>query len=603
MPYQINKYNGDTLVNLADGALDSSTSLGLVGRNFAGYGEIQNENFLFLLENFAGDGAPKRPITGQLWYNTQTKRINVYSGTRWSIVGNTEVTDTAPTDVAPGDGWLDTRDNKFYVNDGTNWKFVGPEAVAGFSGATRLVSTKVRDTTGTYYPIIKATLNDAVIAIIADRDFTINSVDTIAGFTDLKKGVTLSTSSYIKGDVIGNATSATKLATARTINGVAFDGTANITLTANNGSNVLTPGQYITGTPYNGSTSITWTIDATKNNVDNTIVARDSAGNFSAGTITADLHGDTTGTHYGAVVGNTAGTHNGAVIGNVTGNLTGNVTGNVTGDLNGVLGNVTANAANITEITISDQFVTNGSAGSVGQILKSRGAHQAPEWGSPIVDLVNQVDNILAVPHGGTGRSSLTFNNILVGNGAGEVKYIPPGAAGTVIRSTGAEWRAEPFGITSQISYFASPVAPDGWLKCDGSAYSRVTYAGLFAAIGTTWGAGDGSTTFNVPDLRGEFIRVWDDAKGIDVGRVFGTLQAADVGSHQHNYDDLYGLQDDNGSAVYDRNGNRLYKYSGWGDDGDNDSGGPAWFYSKTAAAGGTETRPRNVALLACIKY
>ena len=103
--------------------------------------------------------------------------------------------------------------------------------------------------------------------------------------------------------------------------------------------------------------------------------------------------------------------------------------------------------------------------------------------------------------------------------------------------------------------------------------------------------------------LRGEFIRVWDDAKGIDVGRVFGTRQAEDIGSHQHNYDDLYGLNDDQGPAVYDRNGNRVYKYSGWGDDGDNDSGNPAWFYSKTAAAGGTETRPRNVALLACIKY
>lgn len=72
---------------------------------------------------------------------------------------------------------------------------------------------------------------------------------------------------------------------------------------------------------------------------------------------------------------------------------------------------------------------------------------------------------------------------------------------------------------------FAMSSAPAGWLKCNGAAVSRTTYAALFAAVGTVFGVGDGSTTFNLPDLRGEFFRGWDDGKGTDAGRVFGSGQ------------------------------------------------------------------------------
>jgi microcystin-dependent protein len=76
-----------------------------------------------------------------------------------------------------------------------------------------------------------------------------------------------------------------------------------------------------------------------------------------------------------------------------------------------------------------------------------------------------------------------------------------------------------------KISMFARSTAPSGYLKCNGAAISRTTYEALFSAIGTTFGAGDGSTTFNIPDLRGEFIRGWDDARGVDAGRAFGSYQ------------------------------------------------------------------------------
>ena len=84
------------------------------------------------------------------------------------------------------------------------------------------------------------------------------------------------------------------------------------------------------------------------------------------------------------------------------------------------------------------------------------------------------------------------------------------------------------------VLYFAGRTAPAGWLKANGAAVSRTAYAALFAAIGTTYGAGDGRSTFNLPDLRGEFIRGWDDGRGVDAGRVFGSAQAHALQSHQH---------------------------------------------------------------------
>lgn len=94
-----------------------------------------------------------------------------------------------------------------------------------------------------------------------------------------------------------------------------------------------------------------------------------------------------------------------------------------------------------------------------------------------------------------------------------------------------------PSGIPAgQIIYVGFSSAPTGYLKANGAAVSRSVYASLFTAIGTTFGVGDGSTTFNVPDLRGEFIRGWDDSRGVDVSRAFGSAQADAFKSHSHTW-------------------------------------------------------------------
>ena len=84
----------------------------------------------------------------------------------------------------------------------------------------------------------------------------------------------------------------------------------------------------------------------------------------------------------------------------------------------------------------------------------------------------------------------------------------------------------------------ATPTAPAGYLECNGAAVSRVSYRTLFGLIGTYYGGGDGSTTFNLPDLRGEFIRGWDNGRGVDGGRVIGSFQDKDTSTATHTHAD-----------------------------------------------------------------
>jgi microcystin-dependent protein len=141
--------------------------------------------------------------------------------------------------------------------------------------------------------------------------------------------------------------------------------------------------------------------------------------------------------------------------------------------------------------------------------------------------------------------------------------------------------------ITGQIAFFARDTAPSGWLKANGSLVSRSAYGDLFAAIGTTYGAGDGSSTFRLPDLRGEFLRAWDDGRGVDASRVLGSLQSDSFRSHTHTVRfETWGRNHDTGAST-------RYDVRTSGTDG----------AVTTTATGDSETRPRNIALLACIKF
>jgi hypothetical protein len=293
MAYTINKFNGTELIVLEDGTINTSTSLGLVGRNYVGYGETQNENFVFLLENFANTAPPARPLKGQTWFNSTSNLLHVYDGTKWAIVGAAVLSTTAPEGPSVGQLWLRTTDNTLHVWTAAGWAFIGPEAVAGF-GTTRARSTSLLDTTGTARPVILLTVNGIVTAICSSIAFTIAASNPVEGFLDLETGITLSSLRKVKGSLVGNSTSATFLENPRTINGVSFNGGSNITVKSST-TNKLVKGDYLTGSDFDGSSEITWAVDATSSNIIGKVVVRNSSGGFAAGTITADLVGAVTG--------------------------------------------------------------------------------------------------------------------------------------------------------------------------------------------------------------------------------------------------------------------------------------------------------------------
>ena len=144
--------------------------------------------------------------------------------------------------------------------------------------------------------------------------------------------------------------------------------------------------------------------------------------------------------------------------------------------------------------------------------------------------------------------------------------------------------------LIGSVAAFAMNTAPTGWFKANGAAVSRSLYSALFARIGTTFGVGNGSTTFNLPDLRGEFVRGWDDGRGADAGRAFGSAQGASV--------DSSGVQLREAANNYLPGGNVTGDALAYFGNADVTTYGTAATYF-----GGTETRPRNVALLYCIKW
>ena len=116
MSYKLNKTDGSLLVDLVDGQLDTTSSdLTLIGRNYSGFGEVLNENFIQLLENFANSAAPTNPVRGQLWFDTTENRLKVYNGTSFTASGGVTVQANQPNMVA-GDLWIDNLNDQI-IND------------------------------------------------------------------------------------------------------------------------------------------------------------------------------------------------------------------------------------------------------------------------------------------------------------------------------------------------------------------------------------------------------------------------------------------------------------------------------------------------------
>jgi microcystin-dependent protein len=189
------------------------------------------------------------------------------------------------------------------------------------------------------------------------------------------------------------------------------------------------------------------------------------------------------------------------------------------------------------------------------------------------------------------------------------------GNANDVLQSDGSgnlSFAALPQAVpTGSVHLMATTTAPSGYLKCNGAAVSRTTEAALFAIIGTTWGEGDGSSTFNVPDLRGEFVRGWDDSRGVDSGRSFASSQSDQNKQHNHSasatssvtdpghFHDVPYSNSDSGDGVIEESGTG---FSGVEPTNSATTGISVSTSVSIGNSGGSEARPRNIAMMYVIK-
>jgi hypothetical protein len=221
MPYSIYKTDGTLLTTIPDGQYDTSTSLTLVGKNLFNFGQFQNTNYVRLLENFSNTTQPTNQLTGQLWWDKANTVMKVYNGANWAPFAFTVISNNPNDAAGTGNLWFDTDTNQLSVNTGGGLVLIGPEAVDGF-GTTRMVSTKLQDTVGTFHPVIQTALDDEIIAIIADTAFTLSSTNVISGFSGLVKGFNLKNSATNETQVVGNSSSSTGAASLLNEAGTAF---------------------------------------------------------------------------------------------------------------------------------------------------------------------------------------------------------------------------------------------------------------------------------------------------------------------------------------------------------------------------------------------
>jgi hypothetical protein len=163
----------------------------LVGKNYAGYGEFLDENFIHLLENGSNTTAPGAPLTGQLWWDSANSLMKVYNGSTFKTISSATAQSTAPTNNVIGDLWYDTVNAQLKVWTGAAFLLVGPAFTSG-QGTTGAIADTITDNVSVSHVVIKLYVEDDVVGIVS-KDAAFTPQSAITGFTTVRPGITLST--------------------------------------------------------------------------------------------------------------------------------------------------------------------------------------------------------------------------------------------------------------------------------------------------------------------------------------------------------------------------------------------------------------------------
>jgi hypothetical protein len=204
MAYTINLTDGTIFATVADGTINTASSMTLVGKNYAGYGEFLDENFIHLLENGSNTTAPGAPLTGQLWWDKTNNVMKVYNGTTFKVISAATASSSAPTSNVAGDLWFDTTNQQLKVYNGSAFILVGPASTSG-QGTSGAIVTTVQDVSLVDHVIVQLYVNNVIVAIVSkDATFTPGGAG-ITGFATVGPGIQLSSS--VTGAVFGGTAS------------------------------------------------------------------------------------------------------------------------------------------------------------------------------------------------------------------------------------------------------------------------------------------------------------------------------------------------------------------------------------------------------------
>jgi hypothetical protein len=190
MSYTITLTNGNILATIPNGTINTTAcSQTLVGKNYAGYGQFLDDNFVHLLENFANSTGPTNPLIGQLWFNTTTSVLQVRNSVGWKTLGGSQAASVAPTNNSQGDLWYNTTAQQLYVWTGSAWLLVGPiyNQQTGITGA---IANVIVDNTATSHVVVELYVNNEIVGFIS-QDATFTPQTAIPGFPTVKPGITL----------------------------------------------------------------------------------------------------------------------------------------------------------------------------------------------------------------------------------------------------------------------------------------------------------------------------------------------------------------------------------------------------------------------------
>jgi len=446
MAYTINLTDGTIFATIADGTVNTSSSMTLVGKNYAGYGEFLDENFIHLLENGSNTTAPSAPLTGQLWWDKTNNLLKVYNGTTFKTISAATASSTQPTSNVTGDLWYDTTNQQVKVYTGSSFIVVGP-AFTSTEGTAGAIPETVNDNTATPHYVTGLYVAGTRVALVSkDSNFTAAAPTSVL-FPTVYKGITVSNASGTTfagnvtntGNVVvtsGGTATATITNTGANITGT-LSASGNIT-----GANVVTAGlatvagnviggNLVTG----GAVSATGVVSATANVIGGNLVTAGLAtviGNIIGGNInTAGLVSVTGNVVGGNIVTGGAVSATGVVsaVGNVqAGNLRTagliSATGNITSSANVAGTYFLGNGSQLTGLSLGvsvTKFVNGTTEGNIGATNGNINFNVGGVSNVVVIDTTTVYANVVSVASiaktgtnavGNIGSSSNYFNQV-----------------------------------------------------------------------------------------------------------------------------------------------------------------------------------------------